>query len=173
MVKKISRLKPQYIKYLEVGSITNMLTIDNHRIGTALHLSHRVFGVLWMTILLTGLLWLDISWIALAIPIIVFVALLICHQADHWVYRLISKKMVISDKRGEKTKEMVSGIKIIKFNALENIIANILIKFKLEEKKYCILIMVARGLGEGLFLAVPPFCTLVCIFGYEQVFDKK
>ena len=40
---------------------------------------------------------------------------------------------------------MIAGIKIIKFNALENIMANILKKFKAEEKTHCVMVMLARG----------------------------
>jgi ABC-type multidrug transport system fused ATPase/permease subunit len=145
MVRKMSRLQPEYIKYLEVGSVTNLLTIDNIRIAQALHLSNRSFGVLYLMVLLTVFLSFTVNWIALCVPLIVLISLAICHEIDKWVFRLISKKMKISDRRGEKTKEMIAGIKIIKFNALENIIANILKKFKAEEKTYCIMVMMARG----------------------------
>jgi ABC-type multidrug transport system fused ATPase/permease subunit len=145
MVRKMSRLRPEYIKYLEIGSVTNLLTIDNHRIGTAVHLAHTSFGVLYLMVLLTVFLSFTVNWIALCVPLIVLVALGICHEIDKWVFRLISKKMKISDRRGDKTKEIIAGIKIIKFNALENIMANILKKFKAEEKTYCVMVMMARG----------------------------
>ena len=141
----MSRLQPEYIKYLEIGSVTNLLTIDNTRIAHALHLTHRSFGVLYLMTILTVFLSFIIDWIALCVPLIVLVALAICHEIDKWVYRLISNKMKISDKRGDKTKEMIAGIKIIKFNALENIMANILKKFKAEEKTHCVMVMLARG----------------------------
>lgn len=34
--------------------------------------------------------------------------------------------------------------------------ANILSNFKSKEKVHCIMIMIARGLGEGLLCSVPP-----------------
>ncbi len=96
-------------------------------------------------VLLTVFLSFTVNWIALCVQWIVLVALGICHEIDKWVFRLISKKMKISDRRGDKTKEIIAGIKIIKFNALEKIMAKILKKFKAEEKTYCVLVMMARG----------------------------
>ena len=79
MVTKMSRLQPEYVKYLEIGSVTNLLTIDNIRIAHALHLAHRSFGVLYLMTILTVFLSFIIDWIALCVPLIVLMALAICH----------------------------------------------------------------------------------------------
>lgn len=92
---------------------------------------------------------------------------------DRLVFKLIGEKMKISDQRGNKTKEMVSGIKVIKFNALENVMANILSKFKEQEKAKCIMVMLARGFSEAILLSVPPLVALICILTYQEHHNEK
>lgn len=68
ILKKILTLKSEYNRYVEVGALTNIVAIDLYRINIGTHLSHRLFGVCFVTVLLTGLMAIEISWIALVMP---------------------------------------------------------------------------------------------------------
>ena len=78
--------------------------------------------------------------------------------------------MIVADKRIKKVNECVVGVKMIKFNAWENIMYRIIDKLRREKDQPIIISVFARrGLIEAVAKATPGILALACFPLYDGV----
>ena len=83
------------------------------------------------------------------------------------------KRMVHADSRSKKINEIISGIKIIKFNAWEKFMNQVI---RVTRAKECALILKAflySNISQGLTSLIPTICGLVVFSVYDATNTKK
>ena len=81
--------------------------------------------------------------------------------------------MAIADKRGKKINEIIKGVKIIKFNAWENILTEQIQKLRYLETHYYRIIFLLRGLGGAVVAFLPILIGLIAFPLYDVVYPDN
>ena len=79
-------------------------------------------------------------------------------------------RMGISDQRGKKINEIISGIKIIKFNAWEKMMNSMTQNFRRKEGTYISRIFLLRGLADGIVTFIPVLIGLITFPIYDLIY---
>ena len=83
-----------------------------------------------------------------------------------------AKRMAASDKRGKRINEMITGIKVIKFNAWEKILDNLINQFRVKEGKFIFREFMIYNMSQAINSLSPTFMGLT-IFTLYQHFSGK
>ena len=126
-----------------------------------------IFSFIFLTpmiiIVYSVLIIIELSWAGILAPIIMFIFVLMQAIVSKGLIQLFMQKMFVADKKTKKVNECVVGVKMIKFNAWENIMYRIIEKLR-REQDYTIIIAIniKRGLVEALSKAPPGVLALAC-----------
>lgn len=134
VAKRVMNVDLSSLKFLNVGKATNLITSDAYMISVLLAQSMVPLMCVGVIIGYGYLLWEFIGWISLLVPLVTFSVILFEIYLNRKVYKYEVQLLEISDLRGKKISEMVDGIKMIKFNAWENIVRKDLKEIRLKEK---------------------------------------
>lgn len=81
--------------------------------------------------------------------------------------------MAISDKRGKKINEIITGIKIIKFNGWEKLMNNLTLAYREKEGKLILKAFLLYNFSQAVSSFIPTIMGLVIFSTYEIVNGKK
>lgn len=108
-----------------------------------------------------------ISWISLVVPSAAILIILIQRKINKYIYDYSKQKSKTGDLRAKKINEIVSGIKLIKFNAWENIVREQLKDLRRTEKYFIRRIFFLSSLVEALANFMPVLAAVVTFWLYD------
>ena len=169
IIDKISSLPVEAFSKLDLGKITNMMTSNTKALGASLS-SHFHFIISPLMIVIYSInLITEIGWMGLAVPVIVLIIVQLQNLMHKRLRDLNKKRFQVADQRGKKISEVISGIKMIKFNAWEQIMIDQIDEMRLRERS----ILKKYFLIKGLILSFGVFSPLLCgvfIFWYYSTY---
>lgn len=116
---------------------------------------------------------MELSWIGLLVPLTVLLVVYIQKIINNWIIKVKSEKATISDFRGKKLSEMIKGIKMVKFDAIENIVYKRLEKIRAKEKSMIFKIFSLEGLTLCFSQFLPMANCLICFWIFETFSEKS
>lgn len=81
--------------------------------------------------------------------------------------------MAVSDKRGRKINEIISGVKIIKFTAWEKIMNRLTKSFRTEEGKWILKAFTLYNFSHSISSMIPTILGVVIFTLYDKIYDDK
>ena len=114
----------------------------------------------------------DIGLIGLIVPLIIIITIFLQIVMNKHVFKWMTEKQKDNDLRSTRVTEMIKGIKIIKFNAWENIVIDLISKIRqLECTK---MVQVLRFIGwSDVAIELMPMHMSMVIFGiYNSFFGR-
>lgn len=88
------------------------------------------------------------------------------------MFKLGKARMLKAAERGKRVSEIVNGIKVIKFNAWENIMIEKIEKIRKAERSLLFKYFTLQNISLSLRLLVPIFCCLACFSVYQSQIEK-
>ncbi|KAH9084688.1 hypothetical protein Ae201684P_001928 [Aphanomyces euteiches] len=142
------------------GEITNLMSIDAQRIQDMMADLHAIwYGPFLISVACTFLYWQmgAASFAGLAV-IVLIIPITWCISRSMRV--LQGKLMKVKDERIKACYEVLSGIKVIKFQAWEDSFQNRILDFRQEELRKLTHYLLARTASASLFNGVPSLVTI-------------
>lgn len=81
--------------------------------------------------------------------------------------------MAVSDKRGRKINEIISGIKVIKFTAWEKIMNRLTQSFRIEEGSWILKSFTMYNFSHSISTLIPTILVIVIFPLYSKINDTK
>lgn len=116
---------------------------------------------------------IELKLVILAVPILILISFYLQTKLSSMVKVLTVSRMKIVDKRAKKINEIITGIKIIKLNAWEKIISEMVAKLRLEESTYLKLTFFVKGLAEVIVSSLPVICSIASFILYNIVYKDE
>lgn len=74
--------------------------------------------------------------------------------------------------RAKKVKEVITSIKMLKFNALEDVVIQEIKEYRAKEKRSLMIFMMIRGSSRGLGIFFPLICMLCSIYLHSLIYGQ-
>lgn len=113
----------------------------------------------------------EMSWVGLFMPILIIIMIACQGKVALIFMKTFSAKFGIADKRSKKVNEAVTGIKVIKFNAWEDVIRNTILQIRKAEKPIIKSVIFMRGMMETMMKILPGALVLGLFPLYNGVID--
>ena len=82
------------------------------------------------------------------------------------------KRLGIADKRAKRIKEVIESIKMIKFNAWEDMIIDEINEYRLKERRLIFIVFMLEGIGSSVSYFLPLLAALICFWIQTQKSEK-
>ncbi|DBA02320.1 TPA: hypothetical protein N0F65_006195 [Lagenidium giganteum] len=148
------------------GEITNLMSIDAQRLQELTPYLHGIWYAGFQIIVSCYLLWLQIgpatfSGVAVILLLIPLMAII-----SKGMRSLQKRLMVVKDERIKVCHEVLSGIKVIKFQAWENSFTRRVMQFRDDELARLRTYIFAQSGGSMIYTLVPALVTVVSFWTY-------
>ena len=173
MINKVSSISPGAKKYIDIGKVTNFMMNDLNKIAFYAFTRPNMYITPPLFVGFAILAAIELKWVAFIVPILVILGLLIQYKITSFVKNFTIRSMTIADKRGKKINEIIKGVKIIKFNAWEVILADQIQKLRHLETHYYRVIFLLKGLASAVVEFLPILIGLVAFPLYDFVYPDN
>lgn len=126
-----------------------------------------------MLLFFLALTYLEVGLVSLTTVAVFAVCLLIQTFLDKKFANTNLKRMEVSDKRSRKINEIIGGIKIVKFNAWEKVMNNIIKKFRMKEGDLIFTSFNLYNFSQAVTALIPTVLGLVVFLLYEVFNDDQ
>lgn len=113
-----------------------------------------------------------LNWIGLLSPVLIISLIMIQRKMNNRFYKFVKQKMNLAEKRAKKIDEFVSGIKLIKFRAWEELIYSKIDEIRKDETSLTFKIFTCFGISYLLVTLIPMFCAILSIYLYGIIYGK-
>lgn len=120
----------------------------------------------------TAFLFYELKWIGILVPLLLVGLASVQSYLSRTMFKHYGTKKQLGDKRGKLLDEILQGIKMIKFEAWENLVAKKLDKLRLEEKNASFFIFLFGGLSETVSSVIPLIVALISFWLYSSIYGK-
>ena len=110
----------------------------------------------------------ELSWVGLVAPITILVLVVFQLQLNKAMYTINKKRFELSDQRGKKVSEIVNGIKMIKFNAWENIMIDQVGDIREKESTQLVKFFLIKSFATGIGVLSSSLSGLIVFYLYTQ-----
>lgn len=116
----------------------------------------------------TYLTLIEIGWIGIFVPLSAIFCIGVQFLLTGYVKKISADRLKFSDVRGKKVNEIISGIKMIKFNTWEKIMMSQMDTLREKERAYLIKIFLLKGFVRGITNFMPLLAGLCCFWVYNN-----
>ena len=164
VMKKVRKLNSSTINIAELGNITSLVTSDKiHLLKTQFFINAIIVTPL-VYIAITVVLYYEFGISAFILPIIFIVMMIVQYFASKFNLKVVFlKRAKYYDKMGSAITETVKGIKMIKFNALEEVSLKNIMDFR-RETTFLTLVFFFLNVGLQLVTQLIPMISSFLIF---------
>ena len=153
---------------LDLSKILNSMSSDINKLYATISYIRNFFITPSIIVIMLYFLYKEIGYLAF----LGFIILGICCFLQFLIGRRIvfftEKKLRIADRRNDLISNMISGIKVIKFNAWEEIVYKQINKTREEETKKSFLITFSFAVLNGFSFFIPLLCSMISIVLYMK-----
>ena len=158
---------------LNYGKVSQLMTSDNKSMSSAMFIMFQ----LWTSpILVTGymiILMSEVGWLGLIAPVLLVILIFTQVQTNKKLAALDKQRKKVADQRSKRISEMVMGIKLIKFNAWEEIVDERIRKLRQKESALLLRYFIYLGIGMSLGVFFPLVTSLVIFYAYNGLNGKS
>jgi len=115
----------------------------------------------------------EVGYIGWSVVVIFGVSLAIQSWIDRVFENTNLKRMAISDKRGRKINEIISGVKVIKFTAWERVMNRLTKSFRMEEGSQILKAFTLYNLSHSISTMIPTILALVVFSLYNKINEEQ
>lgn len=155
------------------GAVINLMSVDTFKLAEFCAYMHYPTGSVLEVAFSLYLLFRILGWSTLAGSAVMVVTMWPSYIAAKKQSDVQEELMAVTDKRIERTNEVLSAIRIIKFFAWENKFSARILELRNKELKLLFLRYVWWGIGDFMFFLVPLLTTLVTFFVFVKVEGRE
>ena len=168
IVHKVSSLAPGARKYVDIGKVANHILVDINKVREYMIFRHHIFLVPFALLFYLFLIVRSVGNLGFSVIGIFAISLLIQTRIDKVFQKANFERMTISDKRGRKINEIITGAKIIKFNAWEKIMNNLIRSYRAQEGNLIFKAFGLYNLSHAISSMIPTLLGLVIFMLYDK-----
>ena len=116
----------------------------------------------------TYIIYTSISYFAVSVPLIAIIVIFLQRIIFMKIKTVNKKRLEYADLRAKKVKEIISGINTIKFNGLEDVVAEQINGYRKAERKEIFKIFFYTGVGASIGEFIPLVFGLICFWLYTK-----
>ena len=133
---KIPRLSSESRNYFDSGTLSSLIMVETFRMEMTFKQGFQLIAAPLVILYITIYACLQLGWVGLLSPCVMIISLLIQSKVNGEFKVLQGQKMRLAGDRTSKISELLSGMKIIKFNAWERVLEAAIAAIRNEEKGY-------------------------------------
>jgi ABC-type multidrug transport system fused ATPase/permease subunit len=168
----VSSVSPGAKKYVDIGRVTNNMVVDINKINFYVYFRPNLFVVPFILGIYFYMIYDEVGLIGLSAIGIVAICYIIQSVIDYLFKKANLDRMAISDTRGKRINEIITGIKIVKFNAWESILNKIVSKYRFNEGKEIWKTFTLFNLSQAVTSLIPTALGLT-VFSLYKITEGK
>ena len=114
----------------------------------------------------------ELSWVGLIAPFILISGIALQFLLNKQMFLINKQRIGVSDLRAKKVNEMVTGIKMIKFNTWEKILVEQIKQLRLQEKSYLMKLYFLKSIAISISICGPILSAFVCFSIYNLAYGS-
>lgn len=172
--KKLLRISPEVFSRLSSeGKIGNLLVTDLQRIFDSFNYAHFAwFGVIEMVVFF-GILYSDFGVSAVIGFALVIVLVPLQLVFSSMIAKGRAKVTLAADRRIQKMGDILSGIRMVKYEVLEQHFESVIKELRAQEIEKLTTPLLLKSVNSGLYFVVPTIISLIVFTSHTLLFGRE